>query len=151
MEWSELWAWAHRHHELLTWAAVLSAAVAVGSLFLVPYVVIRIPPDYFAAPRRRESPFHRLHPVLYVLVIGLKNLLGLGLLLAGIVMLVLPGQGLLTMLIGLMLLDFPGKYRLERWFLSRPGVLSGVNWIRRRAGCPELVVPDPEPSGADAH
>jgi hypothetical protein len=143
--WADAWAWTREYEVWLAWAAAISLIVAIASLLLVPYVVVRIPDDYFAGERRRESRLHRLHPVLYVLVIAVKNLLGLVLLAAGIAMLVLPGQGLLTMVIGLMLLDFPGKYRLERWFMSRPSVLAGVNWVRRRAGCPELVVPDPDP------
>ncbi len=49
-------------------------------------------------------------------------------------MLVTPGQGLLTLLIGLLLLNFPGKYRLERWLVRRPGVLRTLNWVRRRRG-----------------
>ncbi len=146
--WDEAWAWAREYQAWLAWSAALSLIFAIASLLLVPYVVVRIPEDYFVGERRHQSRFHRLHPVLYLLVLTLKNLLGLMLLLAGILMLVLPGQGLLTMVIGLMLLDFPGKYRLERWFLSRPGVLAGVNWIRRRAGCPELVVPDRGPPAA---
>ncbi len=144
--WADLWRWAEEYRVLLTSAAAVSVLFAIGSLFLVPYIVVRIPSDYFVAPRRRESRFHKLHPVLYVLVIGLKNVVGMVLLIAGLAMLVLPGQGLLTMLVGLMLLDFPGKFRLERWFLSRAAVLAGVNWIRRRAGRPELVVPDSDPA-----
>lgn len=143
--WAEVWAWVREYEALLAWSAALSLVVALASLVLVPYVVVRIPNDYFAGERRHESRFHRLHPVLYALVIMAKNVLGLVLLLAGFAMLVLPGQGLLTMVIGLMLLDFPGKYRLERWFMSRPPVLAAVNWIRRRAGCPELVVPPLDP------
>jgi len=68
-----------------------------------------------------------------VLLIG-KNLLGCVIIVAGIVMLVLPGQGILTILAGIMLLDFPGKYRLLRWIVARPQVLRTLNWLRRRAG-----------------
>jgi len=59
--------------------------------------------------------------------------------LAGIAMLVLPGQGILAILGGIELMDFPGKYRLERWIVSRPAVLRSVNWLRRRMGRPPLV------------
>ena len=53
----------------------------------------------------------------------------------------LPGQGLLTLLIGLMLTDFPGKYRLEKRLIAQPGVLKAVNWLRARAGHPPLEPP----------
>ena len=143
---NEAWALLRDHSVLLGWAAALSVVVAVASVFLVPYVVVRIPADYFSEPRRHESPMRRLHPAAYALVLVIKNLLGLVLLLAGIAMLALPGQGLLTMVIGLMLMDFPGKYRLERWLLSRPGILAAINWIRRRAGHPELEIPKADSS-----
>jgi hypothetical protein len=64
----------------------------------------------------------------------LKNLLGLLLVVLGLIMLVTPGQGIVTLLIGLLLMNFPGKYHLERWLVLRPGVLKGLNWLRRRQG-----------------
>ncbi len=63
-----------------------------------------------------------------------KNALGYLFVLMGIAMLVLPGQGILTIMIGVTLLDFPGKYRLERWLVSRRPVLRSINWLRRCAG-----------------
>ena len=54
-------------------------------------------------------------------------------------MLVLPGQGLLTLLVGFLLVDAPGKYRLERWLVSRKAVLRPINWLRRRKGRQPLI------------
>ena len=62
-----------------------------------------------------------------------KILIGIGLLVCGIIMLVLPGQGLITMLIGLSLIPFPGKNKLEDNLLSRQSVRSSLNWIRAKA------------------
>ena len=67
--------------------------------------------------------------------------LGLGLI--GAAMLVLPGQGILTILAGVMLLDFPGRHRLVCWIVTRHAVLNSLNWVRRRAGRPELIVDTP--------
>ncbi len=50
------------------------------------------------------------------------------------VMLVTPGQGIVTLLIGLLLMNFPGKYRVERWLVLQPGVLRGLNWLRQKRG-----------------
>jgi UPF0716 family protein affecting phage T7 exclusion len=69
-----------------------------------------------------------------------KNLLGYIFVVAGILMLMLPGQGFLTILIGITLIDFPGKYALERWIVSHGSVLRSINWIRRQAGRPPLVL-----------
>jgi len=62
-------------------------------------------------------------------------LLGLFLSLPGV-----PGQGILTILIGVMLLNFPGKRRLERWLVSRPRVLPVINGLRARFGKPPLLL-----------
>ena len=73
------------------------------------------------------------------MIIG-KNLIGYVFVVAGIIMLMLPGQGILTIVIGITLLDFPGKYRLERWVVSRRPVLRSINWVRRRAKRGPLVI-----------
>jgi hypothetical protein len=58
----------------------------------------------------------------------------------GILLLVLPGQGILTLLVGLVLLDFPGKYQAERWIVERKYILQSINWIRVKAGEEKLVM-----------
>jgi hypothetical protein len=118
--------------QLLLWASGLSIVMALLTLITVPWVVVRLPQDYFSRPERKvlKSPLDK--PLLALLLGLLKNLLGLLLLILGLVMLVTPGQGLLTILAGLLMMNFPGKYRLERWLVQRPGVLRGLNWLRRR-------------------
>lgn len=127
--------------ELLGWATGLSLVALIATAVGVPWVVARLPSDYFN--RRRRAAWRRSvrHPM-FALAVGIgKNLLGSMLLLLGLVMLVTPGQGLLTVLIGLLLLNFPGKYRLERWLVRRPGVLRALNWLRRRRGQPPFEEP----------
>ncbi len=51
-------------------------------------------------------------------------------------MLVLPGQGLLTILFGLILMDFPRKRQLERRLIKVQPVRAAANWIRQRYGRP---------------
>jgi hypothetical protein len=69
-----------------------------------------------------------------------KNILGYVFIILGIAMLVLPGQGILTIVIGIMFINFPGKYRLERWAVTRPPVLKAINMLRRRAGHAPLII-----------
>jgi len=69
-----------------------------------------------------------------------RNLIGLVFVLAGVVLLVLPGQGLLMIIIGLLLVDFPGKRAIERKIARRPKILKLLNGIRSRRGRPPLVV-----------
>jgi hypothetical protein len=122
----------------------LAVVSAVISLVVVAVAVARLPSDYFVNPAARR-PLDR-HPVLKVtLVIG-RNLLGYFLIALGIILSLpgIPGQGLLTVLIGVMLIDFPGKHRLELWLLTRRGVLTAVNKIRFKLGKPPLAIPSDE-------
>lgn len=113
---------------------IVSVVTFAGTLFAIPWLIVRIPTDYFALRKRRAIPWAEHHPAIRWLLLIAKNLLGGVLIVMGVIMLVLPGQGLLTILIGLVLLNFPGKYRLERWLVLRPPVRRSVNWLRRRAG-----------------
>jgi len=119
---------------LLLWASGFSLLALVATLAAVPWVVSRLPADYFSRPRRTTWRSGTRIPVIALILVLLKNALGVVLLLLGFIMLFTPGQGLLTLLAGSLLMNFPGKYRLERWLVLRPGVLRGLNWLRRRGG-----------------
>ena len=132
--------WIQTHDTLLWWLTAASVVTFFASLIIVPVLIARIPADYFAQATRPDRPWKHQHPVVrLVLRIG-KNVLGVVLFLAGLFMFVVPGQGLLTMLVGVLLLDLPGKYRFEKWLVSRPRVLKMINWVRQRAGREAVVV-----------
>src|SRR5574340_1251928 len=103
--------WIAQHALLVELLGIASAVMFVGTLLLVPVLIACMRADYFVAPG--ASRFAGRHPVLRWTLQVLKNVLGAGLLLVGIAMLVLPGQGILTILIGLTLLEFPGKRAME--------------------------------------
>jgi archaellum biogenesis protein FlaJ (TadC family) len=126
------------HETTILWLTGLSLVTFVGSLVIVPLLVVRIPSDYFAHAKRHHTPWATHHPFVRWALLFAKNLAGYVFIIAGIVMLVLPGQGLLTIFIGVMLLDFPGKYRFERWLATRRPVANSVNWLRKRAKRPPL-------------
>lgn len=122
------------------WFPALTAigvVMALASMLAIPWLVVRMPVDYFNEASR---PTHYRGPVAWLLWL-LRNALALVLLAAGILMLLLPGQGILTIVIALMVSTFPGKYRLERAIMRRPRVLRSVNWIRRRYRRPPLNHP----------
>lgn len=119
---------------------LLSIVMFVGSLLALPYLVARLPVDYFAPHADSPEPRIVQGPVLGLVARVLKNLAGLTLLLAGVAMLFLPGQGVLTMLMALVLLEFPGKHRLVRRVVRKPRVLGALNALRRRAKREPLVV-----------
>lgn len=119
---------------VLLWLGLGSLFFFVASLFLIPYIVVRIPVDYFAEKERQPTPWAQKYHLFRWPVLILKNLLGLVFVLLGLAMLVLPGQGLLTMFLGVMLLNFPGKYRFERKLIQYPAINRGINWLRTKAG-----------------
>ena len=121
--------------------AAFSIASFIATLVLIPFLVVRIPEDYFAEKKRhRWEPWAHEHPLIRWSLLIAKNILGYIFIILGIAMLVLPGQGILTILIGIMFINFPGKYRLERWTVTRPPVLRTINRLRRNAGRQPLVV-----------
>jgi hypothetical protein len=126
--------WLQINKVTIWWIAGSSIITFFAFLIIVPLLAVRIPSDYFAHGRFRRKLWANQHLVLRMLLLIGKNILGCVFVAAGIVMLVLPGQGILTILIGIMLLDFPGRYRLMRWIVARPQVIGALNWIRRRAG-----------------
>ena len=126
--------WLDDHQAILWSLAAASLAIFIASLFIMPAIIVRIRPDYFAHDKRPPGRWAKRPPIVRISLQVLKNLLGVTLLLAGIAMLLLPGQGLLTLIVGFFLLDFPGKYRFERWLVARRAIHRPLNWLRRRAG-----------------
>lgn len=128
------------------WAAIapwvplltgLGVIMAIASTIAIPWLIVRMPADYFVTRRKPRLERGPLVTVFWLL----RNTLAVLLVLAGIAMLVLPGQGLLTILIGIGISTFPGKYRIERAIMRRAAVYRSANWIRRRAGRIPLQYP----------
>ena len=112
--------------DVLIGLTVASAIGFVGSLIAIPMILVRLPADYFDT----RTPRHWMkdhHPALRLSGLIAKNLVGIVFLVAGFAMLFLPGQGLLTMLIGISLMDFPGKRQLEAKMVGQPTLLSVIN------------------------
>lgn len=128
-------AWLEEHATTIAWTTAVSVVLLVGSLVAMVWVVASLPQDHFV---KGEHPTSR-HPVLH----ALKNVLGACLVLAGVAMIFLPGQGILGILVGIMLLDFPGKWKLQRRIVRRPRVLRTLNWIRAKFGKPPFASPAP--------
>jgi hypothetical protein len=140
-----IWHWLATHEALLIGLGVGSIVLFVVTLVAMPLLVAWIPADYFVR-RRRPRLLETGHFLFWLLWRIAKNAAAVILILMGIAMLVLPGQGILTILVGLVLLDFPRKRALERWLVCLPRVRRAANWIRRKAGRPPLVL-DQRPEG----
>ena len=133
-DWPVLFEWIKAHGVLL---GIASGASFVGSILCCTVVIAYLPYDYFL-PKKRVSLIRQ--PVLRVGLMFLKNLLAGLLIIVGLIQLLLPGQGVLTILIGLVISDIPGKRQLERRIIRIPMVLSAANRIRSRFKRPPLVL-----------
>jgi hypothetical protein len=118
----------------------VAVASFVGTTALTVWFVVKLPADYFVLQRQPRSDSRT--SVSHWAQLLLRNLLALGLIGLGIVLSLpgVPGQGLLTILLGVMLSDFPGKERLERKIVSYPKVLAALNRLRERFGKPPLMI-----------
>jgi hypothetical protein len=132
--------WITIDEATIWYLAAFSIVSFIGTLLLVPVLVTRIPEDYFAEKKRhRWEPWAHEHPLIRWSLLIAKNSLGYVMIILGIAMLVLPGQGVLTIFIGVMFINFPGKYRLERWVVMRAPVLNTINKLRQRTGRAPLI------------
>ena len=118
---------------------IISVASWIGSILFCTLAIAYLPFDYFLY-KKRESRIR--HPALRITLKCLKNLLAVLLIIVGIIMLPLPGQGVLTILIGIIISDIPGKRRLEHRIIRSRAVLSAANFIRSRFKRPLFVVKD---------
>lgn len=122
----------HNHEAFFFWLTIFSLVGFIGSLVVIPWVLIKLPPDYFLTEKRQKCPWGHCHPVVRMIVIIIKNILGFLLLLSGIVMLFTPGQGVLTILGGIILMDFPHKYKLMRRIIKNSKILKIINGLRAK-------------------
>ena len=138
IEWIGDWAQAH---ETLMWVlGIFSLVVFVLSLIGLPYILIKLPRDYLSSLDTPSRSFKHGSAWDRTYLIG-KNVIAVLLILAGLAMLLLPGQGLLTIVIGLSLLSFPGKRELIQKILAQKNVLGSANWVREKGGKPPLEAP----------
>lgn len=139
-----VWEWLSGKWAALTWWDVaFYAGLFVGSMvvsfIIVSIIIVKIPANYFSSHYHHDFLPNVSWLTRWGAVI-LKNVIGLLLVMAGIIMLVGPGQGILTILIGLILMDIPGKRPLEARIIQRPTVLAVVNNLRARYDKPPLVI-----------
>jgi hypothetical protein len=124
------------HTEIILLIAGASLVAFVISIILLPIIIIRLPEDFFIREPEQASSLSPFRILLKLI----KNLLGIALLLVGFIMLFIPGQGILTILFGICLMDFPGKRKLEARLVSRPRVYRSLDWLRQKAQRPSFVL-----------
>ncbi|MBI4548467.1 MAG: hypothetical protein HY707_10825 [Ignavibacteriae bacterium] len=128
------------------WILIVSLVMLVVSVLAIRLVIIKLPSDYFLD--QKPCSERKLHPTLSVLLLVLRNIIGFIFVLVGLI-LSLPGvvgQGILTLLLGLSIMDFPGKRKLELKIISRRIVFHTINSLRAKASKPPLLLPEEIPN-----
>lgn len=126
-----IFLWFNQYIYITYIIAGITLLMVIASIIAVPLIVINLPSD-FLLDKKRKSRLEKIHVTVRILIIIIKNLIGIILIAAGVLMLILPGQGILTIFIGLVLVDIPGKKKLVFLILSNPIVLNAINWIRKK-------------------
>jgi hypothetical protein len=135
------YALAHLTGRELLYGALFFVVTFVVSTAIVTFIIVKLQEDYFHSSNERLLWVDR-HPVLRWAGIIAKNILGVVLVVVGVVMALpgVPGPGVLTVLLGIMLLDFPGKRALELKLVSRTQVRRGIDRVRKRFDKPPLLL-----------
>ena len=123
--------------EAVVW--ISGVALTIG-VIVIPWILVEMPADAFTNVKRYSWLDKKPASVRIPFRI-IKNLLAFGLILLGAVMFVTPGPGMFPILLGVLLADFPGKLKLQRWILSKPYVMNSMNWLRRKFRRPPLRKP----------
>lgn len=131
--------WLQSHESFLEWAVLLSLLMMAATLFAVPLIIVRLPSGYL---NEEDNQLSEIQPIWRRPYLIFKNIIGATLVLAGLAMLILPGQGLLTLIVGLGLMNFPGKRRLIRRIILRRRVLVAINRLRASANREPIAMPD---------
>ncbi len=143
MDWIDsLLEWGKANETTLWWVFAGSIVAFLLTPVAVSWMLVRLPADYFTKEERRPLDSWSNRPALRIALLIAKNLLGVLFVLAGIAMMMLPGQGVLTLVVGLVLADFPGKFRLQRWIVRKRSVMRSINWLRKRAHREPLKRPE---------
>ena len=142
----EIGHWIEKHIHipgLPAWASVcvIALGMALVSIVVTVIALINIPADYFTDDAAHRKVQYR-HPIIRWTVRILRNILGWFLIILGVVLSFpgVPGQGLLTILLGVMLAEFPGKRRFELKLIRMDRVRSGIDKLRRKFGKPPLMI-----------
>lgn len=136
--------WLSQFWESLTWSKIIIGMLllilqVVISYAAIIFVMIKLPADYFSSTYAKNHINDSRFLVRWGGVI-LKNLIGFVLVIVGIIMVVTPGPGGLTILLGLVMMDIPGKRPLEVKLIQKPAVLAAINKLRVRYDKPPLII-----------
>ena len=125
--------WLASYSSILIGIGGLSILILIVSIIGLGWFISQIPEDYFIHEKRQADNWDKYSSETRVVIIIVKNVIGIVMLISGFLLLILPGQGILTMIIGVLLIDYPGKFKLEQKIISITSVFRGINWFRAKS------------------
>ena len=132
-----LYAWLENNSYIFFYAGIVSILIFVFSIVGLRLFIIAIPSDYFIN-KKRVSTLKNRSILLWIIYIVFKNIIGYIFIIMGLAALVLPGQGILMILVGLMMSDYPKKFDLEKRIITIKAVRKGINWIRIKSNVDKI-------------
>ncbi len=132
-----LYVWLENNSYILFYLGIISVLIFIFSIVGLRLFIIAIPSDYFIN-KKRVSALRDSSILLWVFYKIFKNIIGYIFIAIGLLALVLPGQGILMILIGLMMSDYPKKFDLEKKIIKINTVRKGVNWIRIKSNVEKI-------------
>jgi hypothetical protein len=126
------WDWISDNYRVIQWIGLVSVLLFFLSLFILRCVIVRLPDDYFVI----DSPASNKHSgnLIDLALRVAKNLFGFLLIICGIILLFIPGQGLVTIVLGAWIIDLPWIIKIKRKFVYSRLVKGALNWIRSKNG-----------------
>lgn len=121
------------YEDIMIMLGIISALIFIVSLLMMPWLLGKVPVDYFAPNKPHKIEIKNAWQLILLII---KNLFGFTLLLAGIIMLITPGQGIVSILLGLFLMEFPGRRTLEFKLINNETTFKTLNWLRSKTNKP---------------
>ncbi len=130
--------WSEQNASLLFGVVIASILLLLLTLLATPFLLARMPDNYFV-----QTPNDKPRTPIRMLIATIRTVLGVLLIITGILMFVTPGPGLVALVMGVSLCEFPGKHRLLQRLVSQPSVFSTLNWLRAKVDKPPFLLPSP--------
>ena len=137
-----LFNWVDNYRVVIWWISALSAVIFIIFLFAIPIFIVKLPADFFIQQSLPTAcPASQKHPLVRLIYLTAKNLIAVMIILAGIAMLFLPGQGVVTIIIGVSMLTIRGKRRLVLGLVCHRLIMQSLNRLRARFNKPAFLIP----------
>lgn len=128
--------WMTQYSSEIALIGLFSFLLLAASLLATPWILAKLPSDYFAT-----TPTASQRSVTRLLLSTVKTILGLLMILTGFIMMITPGPGLVCLVLGMALVEIPGKHLVLQKLVSRPSVFSTLNWLRKKADKTPFILP----------